>query len=395
MNIDTTHASPPLVSRWWILFLVHMSMLVYALNLQMIPPLLPTLITKLGLTHTQAGTLMALFTLPGIFLAIPGGRVSDTIGPRGVALWSLALLGTGALLMFPLHPAFLLTGRLCSGVGGAVIVVVAPQIIARTFYGRELGFAMGIYNTAVPLGTMTAFNLLGFFAGRLGIPVVFMATASFSFVVLAAFYLTYADTEPEHARTAVEEKFSFKGLGKGIWVVSLVWVLFNISILAYFTYSIDYFTGEGMSGATARFLGSLPMLLSVFFTPLAGFAMQRFGLRKSLITVGCAISSAAILFILISKPAMILPLSVILGAGISMVPPAVFTIAGEIVPHSRVGTGYGLVTSIFNLGVFFGIPMIGHMRDITASYSISFLFMSVIMLSGGVMAMVFTKMLSK
>ena len=94
MNIDTTHASPPLVSRWWILFLVHMSMLVYALNLQMIPPLLPTLITKLGLTHTQAGTLMALFTLPGIFLAIPGGRVSDTIGPRGVALWSLALLGT-------------------------------------------------------------------------------------------------------------------------------------------------------------------------------------------------------------------------------------------------------------------------------------------------------------
>jgi MFS family permease len=266
MNTETAHASSPAVSRWWILFLVHLSVLAFALNLQMVPPLLPRLISEIGLTHTQVGVLMGLFTLPGIFLAIPGGKVSDAIGPRSVALWSLALLTVGALLMVPLHPWFLYLGRLCSGIGGAVLVVVAPQIIARTFHGRELGMAMGIFNTAVPIGTIAAFNLLGFVGGRFGIPVVFMATASFSLVAMTAFFLTYADPQQDAMQNPSIGQEKLPPLGGALWLISLVWVLFNISILAYFTYAIDYFTGSGMDGSAARFLSSLPMIVSIFLT---------------------------------------------------------------------------------------------------------------------------------
>jgi len=390
-----TQTRSPAISRWWILFLVHLSVLAFALNLQMIPPLVPSLVSEIGLTHTQIGVLMGLFTLPGIFLAIPGGRVSDVIGPRNVALWSLALLTVGAFLMLPLHPGFLYVGRLCSGIGGAVLVVVAPQIIARTFHGRELGLAMGIFNTAVPIGTIVAFNLLGFFAGRFGIPVVIMLTGSFSLVSMTAFFLTYAEPQqsPTEAQTAGSK--TLKGLGGSIWLISLVWVLFNISILAYFTYAIDHFTGGGMDGSAARFISSLPMLLSIFLTPLAGFAMHRYGLRWSLPLVGCVIASAAILLILTPDKSMIIVWSILLGIGISMVPPAVFTIVGEVVPPSRVGTGYGLMTTIFNLGVFFGIPLIGHARDLTSTYRSSFILMSIIMGLGAVVAALSTRMIAK
>ena len=390
-----THNRSPVVSRWWILFLVHLSVLAFALNLQMIPPLVPSLVSEIGLTHTQVGVLMGLFTLPGIFLAIPGGRVSDAIGPRSVALWSLALLTVGAVLMLPLHSGFLYAGRLCSGIGGAVLVVVAPQIIARSFHGRELGLAMGIFNTAVPIGTIVAFNLLGFFAGKFGMPVVIMATAAFSFVSMVAFFFTYADPQQNSTEAPVAKPEKLEGLGGGIWLISLVWVLFNISILAYFTYAIDHFTSGGMNGSTARFLSSLPMLLSVFLTPLAGFAMHRYGLRWSLPLVGCAIASAAILLILTPDQTMIIVWSILLGVGISMVPPAIFTMVGEVVPLSRVGTGFGLLTTIFNLGIFFGIPLLGYTRELTATYRSSFILMSIIMGMGAVMAALSARVLSK
>lgn len=387
--------SAPSVSRWWILVLVHLSALAFALNLQMIPPLLPRLVSEVGLTHTQAGVLMGLFTLPGIFLAIPGGRVADALGPRGVALWSLALLTAGAFLMLPLHPGFLYAGRLCSGIGGAVLIVVAPQIIARTFHGRELGLAMGLFNTAVPLGTIMAFNLLGLLVGRFGIPVVFASAGAFSLVTVTAFYLTYADPDPGSDQAPPVQPDIIKGLGGGIWLISLVWVLFNISILAYFTFSIDHFITGGAAGSTARFLSSLPMILSIFLTPMAGFAMHRYGLRWSLPLIGCGISAASILLILTSSRNMVVGWSVLLGIGISMVPPAVFTIAGEVVPAHRVGSGFGLLTTIFNLGVFFGIPMVGHVRDLTLTYRTSFILMALIMGLGAVTAALSTRVISK
>lgn len=390
-----TDNTPTSVSRWWILVLVHASVLAFALNLQMIPPLIPRLVSEMGLSHAAAGILMGLFTLPGIFLAIPGGRVADILGPRSVALWSLALLACGTFLMLPLHPGFLFVGRLCSGIGGAVIVVVAPQIVARSFHGRELGLAMGIFNTAVPLGTILAFNLLGFLGSRFGIPVVFMTAASFTMVALAAFFLTYADAPRATAGPAPSRPARLKNLGPGIWLVSLTWVLFNIAILAFFTYAIDYYTSGGMGANQARFLTSLPMLLSVLLTPAAGLVIHRYGFRLALIFTGCVLSSVAIYFILTPVQAQIVAWTVILGAGISLVPPAVFTMAGEVVDPSSVGTGFGLLTTIFNLGVFLGVPLIGYARDLTQNYRVSFILMAAIMASGAVVAGASHRLLSK
>ncbi|MGD8353476.1 MAG: MFS transporter [Pseudomonadota bacterium] len=286
-------------------------------------------------------------------------------------------------------------GRLCAGIGGAVLVVVAPQIIARTFHGRELGLAMGLFNTAVPLGTILAFNVLGYLGGRFGIPMVFLATTFYSILVLTSFYLTYADQPAVSGKAGYGAESTADRLGAGIWFVSAVWVLFNISILAYFTYAIDHLSSSGLEGTSARFLTSLPMLLSIFLTPVAGLAMHRFGLRWSLAYSGCFISCAAIYLLLTPDRGMIVILSVLLGIGISMVPPAVFTLAGELVPPARTGTGYGLLTATFNLGVFFGIPLVGRARDLSPSYSSSFILMAVIMCLAGVVAAAASRLLTK
>lgn len=334
---------------------------------------------------------MGLFTLPGIFLALPGGYLSDLLGTRRVGLMAFALMTTGTFIMIPLDPAFLFFGRALSGVGAGILVVVAPQIISQRFLGRELGMAMGIFNTAVPLGTILAFNVMGSVGESWGIWVVITATGGLSLVGLTAFYLTYADeTQPEGSSPQTSCSFSVRGLGRRIWIVALVWTLFNISLLAFFTFGIDFFTSWGYDYKMAGFLSSIPMIVSIFLAPPAGLALDRFGWRVMPLFAGGFLCSFSI-FLLFHAPSGALVWALILGTGVSVIPPVVFTLAGEVVPRERIGMGFGLLSTLFNVGVFFGIPMVGSLRDITGAYGPSFTAMALLALATSVVSLFLIK----
>jgi len=368
----------PTVSRWWILGLVHFSVLTFGVTLQMIPPILGILVNTIGMTHTQAGALMGLFTLPGIFLALPGGYLSDIIGTRKVGLMAFALMTSGTFLMIPLDPSFLFLGRALAGVGAGILVVVAPQIISHRFLGRELGMAMGIFNTAVPLGTILAFNVMGRIGESWGIWVVITSTGGLSLVGLTAFYLTFADERPSaDISVPVSWSFSLRGLGKRIWIVSLVWTLFNISLLAFFTFSIDFFSSCGYDQKTSGFLSSIPMIVSIFLAPLVGIALDRFGWRIMPLFISGLLCGVSI-FLIFHDPLRAFLWATTLGIGVSIIPPVVFTLAGEVVPAERAGLGFGLLSTLFNVGVFFGIPLIGSFRDMTGGYGPSFTAMALL-----------------
>jgi MFS family permease len=353
-------------------------MLAFAVTLQMIPPILGTLINTLGMSHTQAGALMGLFTLPGIFLALPGGYLSDLMGTRRVGLMGLALMTTGTFVMIPLDPTFLYLGRILAGVGAAILVVVAPQIISQRFLGRELGLAMGFFNTAVPLGTILAFNVMGAMGESFGIWVVITSTGGLSFIGLTAFYLIFADEESSGpGGPSGSLSFSIRGLGKKIWIVALVWALFNISLLSFFTFGIDFFTSCGYDPKIAGFISSIPMIVSIILAPLAGLALDRFGWRIMPLFMGGILCGVSILLIF-HDPLRALIWAIMLGVGVSIIPPVIFTLAGEVVPKDRIGLGFGLLSTIFNIGVFFGIPMIGSLRDIAGAYGPSFIVMALL-----------------
>jgi cyanate permease len=300
----------------------------------------------------------------------------------------------GTFLMIPLVPSFLYLGRVCGGIGAGVLVVVAPQVIVKHFTGRDLGRAMGIFNTAVPLGSIVAFNLLGFLADRFGILVSITATAGLSLVALTAFTLTYVDLPLSATARSDKTTSTVAGLGKGIWLTAVTWTLFNMGVLAYFTYVIDHFIAAGIPETKARFLGSLPMLLALVMTPLAGLAIHRFGLRWSLPVAGCLISSVAVAAIGLDPGRAVVLWTIVLGAGISLVPPAIFTIVGQMVPPSRIGTGYGILTTVFNIGIFLGIPLIGHARDISGNYASSFVTMSVLLVMATAVGVISHRMIS-
>lgn len=390
----TTAESAATLSRWRTLILIHFCVVAFGVTMQMIPPILSRLVSDTGLTYGRSGTLMGLFALPGIFLALPGGWFSDAIGPRRVGIVSLLLMGIGTLLMSPLLPAFLYFGRACSGIGAGIFIVVAPQIITRAFPRHQLGLAMGIFNTAVPVGSILAFNGLGFLSGRFGLVMPIMATGWFSLAAFGAFSLFYFDPEYRE-KPSRDAAWTIGNLGIGIWLVAVVWTLFNIGLLAYFTFSIDHLTACGITFPTARFLGSLPMILSILFAPVAGLIIHRFGQEWSLAFIGCAVSALAVWLLYFSAGGHPVLWSVFLGVGISLVAPSVFTIAGQVVSPERLGTGYGIMNTIFNVGVFVGIPFVGKVRDMTGDYRTSFVLMAAFLLAGSVLSLVSARMLSK
>jgi predicted MFS family arabinose efflux permease len=52
-----------------------------------------------------------------------------------------------------------------------------------------------------------------------------------------------------------------------------------------------------------------------------------------------------------------------------------------------VGLGYGLLTAIFNGGVFLGIPLVGSLKDLTGLYGPSFWLMACMALCSSVTAL--------
>ncbi len=155
--------------RWVILCIVYICMLVFAFSLQFLPPILPTIIASFQLSHAQAGLLMSLFTLPSIFLAILAGLLSDRWGTYKVSLISFFLVFAGTMT-FALSRTLVLAGlgRTIAGAGAVTLTIVAAKILSHWFRGREIGSAMGIYNTAMPIGSIICFSTFGKLAAGVG-----------------------------------------------------------------------------------------------------------------------------------------------------------------------------------------------------------------------------------
>jgi predicted MFS family arabinose efflux permease len=172
-------------------------MLGFAFTLQSIPPILTLIIKDLELTHTQAGLLMSFFALPPIFISILTGYFSDRLGPYRVGIVSFILMIVGESL-FAISNTFLQAGiaRVIAGIGASTITIVSAQIISRWFRGREIGTAMGIFNTAMPVGTITCFTAFGRIGERLGWRVPIFIALAVSVAGIIAF-LTMYRTAPE------------------------------------------------------------------------------------------------------------------------------------------------------------------------------------------------------
>jgi MFS family permease len=135
----------------------------------LVAPLLPLIIVSLGLSDRQAGSLQSAFILVYAIACPWAGWLGDRyarlrIAALGVALWSLATLGSGLAVSF----AWLLLARAMVGIGEASYTVITPSILSDHYPSERRGRALSIFYAAMPFGIAIGYVLGGQIGARYG-----------------------------------------------------------------------------------------------------------------------------------------------------------------------------------------------------------------------------------
>ncbi|MGE7438989.1 MFS transporter [Kitasatospora sp. NPDC001175] len=156
--------------RWWALAALTISILVVALDSNVLVTALPTLSLKLDASTSQLQWITVGYTLASAGLLLPAGKLGDRFGRRATLLIGLLLFGASSITASQVTTAGeLIATRVLMGAGGAMIMPMALAVLPVLFpEPAERGRAVAV--TAIgtmlglPLGPLLAGWLLNHFA---------------------------------------------------------------------------------------------------------------------------------------------------------------------------------------------------------------------------------------
>ncbi|MBI2320877.1 MAG: MFS transporter [Chloroflexi bacterium] len=333
----------------------------FGVLLQVFPPLLDAVSQEFGVSRQSAALVMTVFMAPLVLLCVPIGLLIDRHGVRrvGRAAFLLMLVGGGLTTLAGSFPG-LLVGRVVSGIGGGLLVIVALTIVARAFPHERRGLALGIFAAGLPAGTGIAFNALaalgpglGWRTAVLGATLV-VAGAALLFEALAR----GAATTPGAGAVANPALALSSG---ELWRLAATTAFGYAAILAFTTWAPTTLVGyAAIPPWLAAFLASLLLVIDIPFAPLWGGVSDRVGRRKPFIVAAFAVYLAGSLIVpqVAGWPGLAVPglLVVIaaMGIGCAMFFPTALAIPAEVVAPERAGAAYGLFFAAQIFGMALG-----------------------------------------
>ncbi len=377
--------------RWVVLFASFFVFVAFAFVFQLVPPLLTTISspTNLNLRPAEAGLLMSTVTIPGILLALPVGLVVNRYGFRIIGTLSTVLVAVGSLVTatadtFPIA----LLGRFVLGVGGAFVVVGTPTVIPQWFSHKELGKAMGVFGTNMPVATIIAFPAATILAQSfdwhfpfyVGTVVALVAASFFALAAKEGPLKGDTKTDPEEVKQAVRNT--------EVWKAGLVWMLFNTAAIAYLSWAKTLFESfKGVPALEASILASVLMYAAVGFVPIFGWASDKIGRRKPFLIAGSVAMALTLIITSYSSGSSLLVSVMILGIAAASVPPIVMTIPPQNLPPRLAGTAFSVITLCQNVGVTLSAPYAGYLIQTTQYLPSIFLGISLFAFAAAVTAL--------
>jgi MFS family permease len=386
-----------------VLLLISMAMFGNYYIYDSISPLADLLKSQLGFSDSEIGLLNGIYSFPNIIMVLIGGIIIDRIGTRKSVFIFTVLIMLGALVTTLQGNIYTMAaGRLIFGLGAESMIVAITTIIARWFKGRQLSFAFGVNLTVARIGSFMALNaptwgknLYNYWQSSLWITV---AAGVFAVVCILVYYFVDVaanrrfDLPAEGNQDKVEFKqiFSF---GVSFWYVTALCVTFYSAMFPFQTFAIKFFQeAHGTTREVGGNLSSLLTLAAMIFTPLFGLLADKIGKRSLLMMFGSVLIIPVYLMMAYKVdlatplgisgsltlnldffdihsaiPAyLVIPMSM-MGIAFSLIPAVMWPSVAYIVDQSKLGTAYGLMTMIQNIGLFGFNLLIGWANDISAA----------------------------
>ena len=368
--------------RWGMLGVIYFYLLIPGMGMQTIPPILTAVLAEFSLSYAQGGLLMSFFALPAIFIAIPAGMIADRYNQKTISLISLIMVIGGTVLFFnSSNMHLMLLGRIIIGAGSAALFVLGPQIVAQWFAGKELGLAIGILNSSIPLSSIIALNLFSLISERAGWRACFYPSVGFPLlaIIVIFFFFIRAPISNQNQSRSHSILHEVRHTGLFIWLIAAAWMFFNMVIASLVTFTPNFLQVNGFSAVSAGLITSVIMWPSLIMCPAIGFVMYKLG-RKHLIVISASLLVCVMVTLMPYVTNHIILLIVFFGIVQSVISPPLFTLASEVTDPQRQGMTFGIMGTCQNIGGVLGPFLFGAVRDYTGAYNSSYMLMAGFML---------------
>jgi MFS family permease len=354
---------PPGILRWTVLILVSIAMAGNYYAYDAVAPLADLLQRSLHFTDTQLGMLNAIYSFPNIVMVLIGGIIVDRIGTRLATLVFTAVCMVGALLTAATSSFTVMAiGRLIFGLGAESMIVAVTTALGQWFVGRQLGFAFGINLSIARAGSYLA-DMSPTWARPLydrgWQPPLWLAAGlcAVSLAGAAAYFLFERSTERHYhlARPAPADRLVWGDLwrfDRSFWYVIGLCVTFYSVIFPFrSTFAIKYFQhAHHLTLQESGALNGYVYLAAIFATPAFGLMADRIGRRALFMAAGSLL--LFLVFPVLAYTTWNLWISTaLIGVAFSLVPAIMWPSVPYLVQSNRLGTAYGFMTMLQNIGL--------------------------------------------
>jgi MFS family permease len=362
-ELVATKPPPPSWYRWSVLVVISLAMFGNYYVYDAISPIADLLKAQLGFSDSNIGLLQAIYSVPNVFMVFIGGIIIDRIGvKKGTLLFGALCLIGAAITASSGVLAYMAAGRLVFGLGAESLIVAVTCAVARWFKGKELSFAFGMNLTIARLGSFAALNSptwAGWFGAyeRWQWPLLISVAFGVFCVVGALVYWVMEDKASrayQIGEAGDTDKVVFSDLlkfNKSFWLVVLMCVTFYSAIFPFQTFAIKFFIEvHGASREFGGFLSSLLTLFAMICTPLFGIWVDRVGKRSLFMVWGSMLLVPVYLMMAYTRVPLIVPMAM-MGIAFSLIPAVMWPSVAYIIEEQKLGTAYGLMTMIQNIGM--------------------------------------------
>jgi MFS family permease len=376
-TVPATGTPPPPAYRWAVLVVISLAMFGNYYVYDAVSPIADLLKDQLQFSDSNIGTLNAIYSLPNIIMVLIGGIIIDRIGVKRATLLFgvLCLLGAALTAVSP-QLWVMASGRLLFGVGAESLIVSVTTALARWFKGKELSFAFGVNLTIARLGSFLALNSPTWakpaFDHWQGPLLIAVAMGTFCVVGPLVYWVmeNRADRLYSMGQAGSTDKVAFADLWRltpSYWYVVLLCVTFYSAIFPFQTFAVKFFQeAHGTTREWGGFLSSMLTLFAMIFTPLFGLLVDRVGRRSLFMMYGSLLLVPVYLMMAYTQVPLLVPMAM-MGVAFSLVPAVMWPSVAYIVEEKKLGTAYGLMTMIQNIGLTGFNWVIGWANDAAAA----------------------------
>ncbi|WP_350344368.1 MFS transporter [Proteinivorax tanatarense] len=376
------------------LLIISMAYIAVSLSTQGFKAILTLVRADLGITSAQAGLYSTFFFLSATVIAVFSGRVVDSLGSKKSLVIGTFIVGS-LMVLHSFAPSLLILLILAffTGIGFSIITPAVNKGVMEIAPPQRRASALGISQAGSGIGGVLGASLLPILGQLYGwqtaILIAGIVAVGFSLMLIVLYNPPKVDVKSK-AEVNFKEDMKLLLKNKGLLCVAMMGFLFGFTLATTTTHLVIFLDQDiGFTPGLAGIALAIFQMGGIFGKPSWGYINDTIlngNRRKGFLIIGLLSALCTLMMGSLVPAGYITGLGVytlvfFFGATSMGIPGLFFTAVGDIVSDKLMGTATGISLVFIRVGVIIGPPLFGLIADINGNYSVSWLFLSVILVA--------------